>query len=72
MGRTEVGMENEGCLGGGKVACLTPPPSDIYGYHHWDLHLDATCWGDERPRVRYVLHDDWTQTLNTRLFDDMS
>lgn len=54
---------------GGKVTCLVPPHSDTLGYRHWDLHYDATCWGDERARVRYVLHSDWTQCLNTALFD---
>lgn len=54
---------------GGKVACLVPPHSEPFGYRHWDLHYDAVCWGDERPRVRYILHDQWTQCLNTALFD---
>lgn len=57
---------------GGKVACLVPPHSDQMGYRHWDLHYDATCWGDERARVKYALHSDWTTFCNTNLFDDMS
>lgn len=56
---------------GGKVAMLTPPPSNQMGYRHWDLHYDAICWGDERPRIRYILHGDWTRTLSTRLFSDL-
>ncbi len=54
---------------GGKVACLIPPHSDQFGYRHWDLHYDSVCWGNERPRVRYIPHDQWTQCLNTKLFD---
>jgi hypothetical protein len=53
---------------GGKVACLVPPHSDQLGYRHWDLLYDGVCWGDERPRVRYALHSDWTQFLDTDLF----
>lgn len=53
---------------GGKVACLVPPHSDSMGYRHWDLHLDATCWGDEVPRVQYTLHSDWTTLMTTDLF----
>ncbi len=54
---------------GGKVSCLTPPHSEGMGYRHWDLHYNAECWGDEKPRVRYTLHDQWTSLLNTNLFD---
>ncbi len=57
---------------GGKVGCLVPPDSDELGYRHWDLHYDATCWGDERARVRYALHSDWTTFCDTNLFDDLS
>lgn len=56
---------------GGKVVCLNPPHNEAFGYRHWDLHYDATCWGDERPRVRYVLHDQWDKCMNTRLFADL-
>lgn len=56
---------------GGKVACLTPPHSSQLGYLHWDLHYDSVCWGDEAPRVRYILHEDYTNAMNTRLFRDM-
>ncbi len=54
---------------GGKVACLVPPHSDELGYRHWDLLYDAVCWGDEKPRVTYAVHDQWTGFLNTNLFD---
>lgn len=57
---------------GGKAACLVPLHSDELGYRHWDLHLDATCWGDERARVRYVLHSEYHQCLDTNLFNDLS
>jgi hypothetical protein len=56
---------------GGKVACLVPPHSDQMGYRHWDLLLDATCWGDERSREGYALHHDWTHLCNTHLFDEI-
>ncbi len=57
---------------GGKVGCLVPPHSDELGYRHWDLLYDAVCWGDERARVRYALHTDWTTFCDTNLFDSMS
>ncbi len=53
---------------GGKVACLVPPHSDQMGYRHWDLHYDATCWGDEKPRVTYATHHDWHRFMDTTLF----
>lgn len=53
---------------GAKVAALVPPHSDQMGYRHWDLLLDQTCWGDEKPRIRYSLHQDWTSFLTTDLF----
>ncbi len=54
---------------GGKVVMLTPPHSQQYGYRWWDLHYDATCWGDELSRIRYVLHHNWIRCLDTRLFE---
>ncbi len=56
---------------GGKAVCLAPAHSDQFGYRHWDLHYDALCWGEERPRVRYIQHDDYTDAMNTRLFKDI-
>ncbi len=53
---------------GAKVACLVPPHSDVMGYRHWDLHLDAVCWGNELPRIRYALHHDWLSFASTDLF----
>lgn len=55
---------------GGRVACLVPPDSQQWGYRHWDLLLDETCWGEERPRVRYTLHQNWQRFMNTELFSD--
>lgn len=56
---------------GGKVACLVPPHSDAMGYKHWDLLYDAVCWGDEKPRVRYALHSEWTTFMDTNLFKNI-
>ncbi len=56
---------------GGQVACLVPPHSDEMGYRHWDLLLDATCWGEEQSREGYALHSNWTRFCNTSLFDDI-
>lgn len=57
---------------GGKVVCLAPHHSEGMGYRHWDLHYNAVCWGDERPRIGYCLHNEWTELLNTNLFDEIS
>ena len=54
---------------GGEAAVLVPPHSDAMGYRHWDLLYDDVCWGGERPRVQYVLHQDWVKFMNTKLFD---
>lgn len=56
---------------GGRAAVLVPPHSDAMGYRHWDLLYDAPCWGDERPRVRYALHQDWATFMHTGLFDEV-
>ncbi len=56
---------------GGKVAMLSPEDSTAYGYRHYDLHYDAACWGDERARVGYALHSNWTHLCNTGLFDEI-
>lgn len=56
---------------GGQVGCLVPPHSDQLGYRHWDLLLDQTCWGAERPRVTYALHDNYYHFMNTALFSSM-
>lgn len=57
---------------GGIVACLVPPHSDYFGYYHWDLLYDTVCWGDEKPRLRYALHQDWHQFMDTSLFSSLS
>lgn len=44
---------------GGHATVLVPPHSDSFGYRYWDLLYDSTCWGDETPRVEYILHKDW-------------
>lgn len=54
---------------GGRAAVLVPPHSDQWGYRHWDLLYDKTCWGEEKPRVKYSLHQDWAQFMNTDLFN---
>jgi len=56
---------------GGRAAVLVPPHSDQMGYRHWDLLYDQVCWGDERPRVRYALHQDWVRFMDTKLFDPL-
>lgn len=56
---------------GGKAACLVPPHSDPMGYRHWDLLYDQACWGDERPRVMYALHERYTDLMTTDLFSSL-
>ena len=56
---------------GGKVACLVPRHNEQFGYCHWDLLYDDVCWGSERPRVHYVLHERWDRLMNTKLFDEI-
>ena len=56
---------------GGKVACLVPSHNEQLGYYHWDLLYDDVCWGSERPRVHYVLHEKWDRLMNTKLFDEI-
>lgn len=56
---------------GGRAAVLVPPHSDAMGYRHWDLLYDQVCWGDERPRVRYALHSDYTNFMSTNLFKQL-
>ncbi len=57
---------------GGRAAVLVPPHSDQMGYRHWDLLYDQVCWGEERPRVRYALHQDYFSFMRTDLFNDLS
>ena len=54
---------------GGKVACLIPPNNPQMGYLHWDLLYSPVCWGGEKARVRYCMHEDWVTLMDTRLFD---
>lgn len=54
---------------GGKAVCLVPPHDEQVGYCYWDLHYDSVCWGDEKSRVKYVLHSDWVTLMDTRLFE---
>lgn len=56
---------------GGRVAAMVPPHNDGVGYRHWDLHYDATCWGDEKPRVTYIPHADWWRAMDINLFKTM-
>ncbi len=67
----DTGDYHLGLAVGARVVCLAPEHSDHLGYRHWDLHYDSVCWGDEQPRVKYILHDDWTQALDLRVFRDM-
>lgn len=55
---------------GGRVACLVPRDSIQWGYRHFDLLYNKTCWGDEKPRLRYALHEDYSKFMNTELFED--
>ena len=57
---------------GGKAACLVPPDSTNMGYLHSELLYDKVCWGDERPRVCYALHQNWIHFMDTKLFDRLS
>ncbi len=55
---------------GGRAAVLVPPDSQSYGYRHYDLLYDQVCWGDEVPRVKYGLHRNYVDFMNTKLFKD--
>lgn len=68
----DTGDVHLGLAVGATIGCLVPPHSDILGYRHWDLLYDRVCWGGEKPRIRYALHEHWTKFMNTNLFSDLS
>jgi hypothetical protein len=66
----DTGDKHLGLAVGATVACMVPRHSDAWGYKHWDLLYDGKCWGEERPRLRYTLHENWTRFMTTDLFTE--